>query len=71
MKRTLDSILKDFDVSGKCDKAKPVGSMIGVWLPDDYKARYDNLQTTSGRRFSKKVREVIIAMIDMAQAKAS
>lgn len=61
----IEEIMRDFDPgkSGE-DSDRTKGQMVGVWLPNDYKNRYDRLQQTSRREFGKKVRDVIKAVID-------
>jgi predicted DNA-binding protein len=71
MEKTLESILGDFSPSAP-DTSESVryGGSIAVWLPSALKARYDALQERSGKRFSKKVREAVVAMIELAEARA-
>jgi len=66
--RSIDEILKDFDPSQTKKEEDLRGGMVGIWLPAQHKVRYDKLQETSGRQFSKKAREVLLALIDAAEA---
>lgn len=63
---TLTEILGDFTCSPAQLQAKN-GATLTLWVPVDVKARYDKLQEQSGRRFSKKAREALIALIDAAE----
>lgn len=47
------------------------GQPVTIWLRAEDKVRYDRIQRSSGRRFSKKAREVILALIELAEAKVS
>lgn len=67
MRNTLSEILSDFgpdESSREVKETRPVT----IWIPADAKARYDRLQEKSGRRFSKKARETLIALIAAAEA---
>lgn len=46
------------------------GATLTIWLPADYKAIYDKLQKLTGRRMSRKVREVVQSLLKAAEAKA-
>lgn len=65
----FDDILSDFE-KNSADTAKHL-ALIGVRLPPEFKDRYDRLQKSSGRRFSRKVSETIQRLICAAEAKAS
>jgi hypothetical protein len=68
----LDDILSDFKTSsGPAISEELACSNITVRLPLAYKERYDRLQEQSGRRLSKKVRQMLIALLDAAEAKTS
>lgn len=62
-------LLGDFQImpqgngTGSHKEVKPVT----IWLPAEAKASYDRLQDKSGRRFSKKAREVLIELITQAE----
>ncbi|MES2355597.1 MAG: hypothetical protein V4568_14605 [Pseudomonadota bacterium] len=70
--KSITDYLSDFNPG---DGANPLslksGAPITIWLPADIKARYDKLQDMSGRKFSRKAREVLTALIHAAEAKAS
>ncbi len=65
--KSLDSIIQDFDPSHSesGNKVKD-GSPVTIWLPNEYKEAYDRIQKTSGRGFSKKLRELVLSAIDLA-----
>lgn len=46
-----------------------LGAPVTIWLPAEYKARYDRLQEMSKKRFCKKIRQIIQAAIEMAEAR--
>lgn len=70
--KSLDQIIQNFDPtqSGSTSELKD-GGAVTIWLPPEYKIAYDNLQRQSNRRFCKKAREILMAAIDVAQARAS
>jgi hypothetical protein len=68
-KKSLDAILGGFDPSEPEAKdslrdRKP----ITIWVPAYAKERYDRIQQKSGRRFSKKARELLLAALEMAES---
>jgi hypothetical protein len=72
MSKSLDQIMQGFDA----DETESVSSLksgrpITIWLPAEYKAAYEQIQSRSGRRFTKKLRELIQAAIDVTQERAS
>lgn len=69
--QSLDGILESFELGAMDAPDRNDRQSVTVWLPRGAKARYDRLQEISGRRFSKKVREIIMAAIEKAEAKAS
>lgn len=67
---TINDLLGDFSQATDTDKSLTERRPVTIWLPADAKSRYDKLQEKSGRRFSKKAREVLLALIDCAEQKA-
>lgn len=70
--KSLDAIMKGFvpndsDQADAQNERKP----ITIWVPTAAKESYDRLQEKSGRRFSKKAREILLAAIEIAVAQAS
>lgn len=69
---TISEILGDFSPTMKdSPKSLKEGRPVTIWLPAEAKARYDRLQEKSGRRFSKKAREILLALIEMAEARTT
>jgi hypothetical protein len=70
--KTLNDILADFGPLNADRKTAGKGrSPVTIWLDPESKARYDKLQISSGRGFSKKAREVLLALIEAAEAKTA
>jgi hypothetical protein len=71
-KPSMDAILGNFDMNETENESRRKDCRpVTIWISASAKARYDRLQKLSGRRFSKKAREILLAAIDMAEAKAS
>ncbi len=69
---SFSEILGDFGSPAKDDsRTLKDGKPVTIWLPAKAKASYDRLQEKSGRRFSKKAREVLLTLIDIAESKTS
>lgn len=69
--KSIDSILSDFDPNEPTPNELDDSEPVTIWIPAEYKAAYDRLQKSSRRAFSKKLRELIKAAIDVAERKAS
>jgi hypothetical protein len=69
--KSLNEILGDFNPSEASDKSALNGGTVTIWLSAADKARYDQLQIKSGRRFSKKAREALLALIEIAEARTA
>lgn len=68
----LDEFLGDFNMSEpEAEPSLKMGAPITIWLPAEDKARYDKLQKLSRRRFSKKAREVLQALMEAVEAKTA
>lgn len=63
----LLEVLNNFTTNGK--DVKHSFKPITLWLPEDYKIRYDDLQKKSSRRFCKKLRELVLIAIDKTDSK--
>lgn len=61
---TLDSIFADFeaDISEKPQSTQR--QSITIWIPEEYKAKYELLQGKTRQRFGKKLKEVVKMSID-------
>lgn len=68
---SFDSILSDLFTK----ENKPIKSRsrraVTIWVSPEDKARYDRLQRESRRRFSKKAKQALLALIQMAENRAS
>ena len=65
--KSLDAILADFST----EEPKAADRAVTIWVPAEYKARYDRLQKVSDRRFCKKVREALLALIELAEERVT
>lgn len=68
---SLREILGDFNPTGQIKSDSRSRHAVTIWLSPEDKARYDRLQAASGRGFSKKAREALMALIALAEARAS
>ena len=68
--QTLTEFLGDFTPTetGQTVKIRE-GIPVTIWLPVEYKQRYDKLQAATERRFGKKTREALMALIDIAETR--
>jgi hypothetical protein len=68
----LEDVLGDF-AAPQLDPDVTVryGRPVTVWLPHPYKVKYDMLQIQSGKRLSKKARELLMALIDLAEKRVA
>lgn len=67
MNDAFTDLLKDFGPNVKA--GNETVELIHIRVPADAKARYAQLQAKSGRKFSKTVREALIALIEAAEAR--
>lgn len=63
---SLKDILEDFSPAANTVTAR-ARRPVTIWLSPEDKARYDRLQDMSGRGFSKKLREIFRAALDVAE----
>lgn len=66
-KDSLDEVFKKFGPITTDNSITEAGGAITIWLPTDYKSKYDMLQDKTKRKFSKLVREVLKSTIDRAE----
>jgi predicted DNA-binding protein len=72
MDKTIDSILDNFHLESSTEmKGKPISVTLTLWVPVEYKAKYDRIQAKSGKRFAKVLKEVIKKSIDRFDDQAS
>ena len=60
---SLDQILNENDSDGSVTH----GCTLTVWIPVEHKAAYDRLQKETRRRFSKKLRKIVLTAIEMSE----
>lgn len=70
--KSLDAIMDGFDPNGP-ERAESMRDRrpVTIWISASAKARYDRLQQSSGRTFSKMAREILLMAIEKAEARAS
>lgn len=70
---SLDDILGDFkpNSSSSAFEGARYPGHITIRLPPEAKTRYDRLQESSRKEFGKKVRETLLKLIELAEARAS
>lgn len=68
---TIEEILADFAPMDAEKRRLKDRSPVTIWLTPDAKARYDKLQEYSGKRFGKKARELLLALIDAAEQRTA
>lgn len=62
---TLDSIIDGFDPANTPQPQRVHdGAPVTIWLPAEYKAKYDLVQDRSRKKFSRVLREVFMRAID-------
>lgn len=62
---SIDELIENFDFEEIESKdGSKQGGMVGTWLPDSYKTRYDELQTKTQKSFGKLVKKIIMHAID-------
>lgn len=68
----IQDILKNFNpVESSEDSGARDRAAVTIWLPRKDKDRYDRFQRMSNRQLSKMVKEVILAVLDHVEEKAS
>ncbi len=67
-KSLADQIFCDLE-SLRVLKDREEKRMIGVWLPESYKERFDILQEQTNAIFGKKLQELIMQAIDQVEGK--
>lgn len=68
---TLDMIIQNFETGSTCDAMIDQRQAITIWVPASYKAKFDDLQNQTKKRFGKALRSVLIQSIDrVAEKKA-
>lgn len=69
---TISELLADFDKADAAREATPkLNECVSIKLTPEAKARFDILQQKSRKKFGKKLRAVILALIDAGEAKTA
>jgi hypothetical protein len=64
MAASIEQILENFNREG-VDHSEPVERKpLTLWIPADYKEKYESLQNQSKRKFGKALREIVKISID-------
>lgn len=67
IEQSIEEIFGDLDLSEYHDETRIEGKGVTFWLPMDYKIKYDMIQKCSKRKFSKKIKEIIMRSIDRVE----
>lgn len=67
--KSLDGVFMEFN-SLELETPSPQKA-VTIWLPEEYKIKYDQIQKNSGRKFCKKVREMFMLAIDKTIEKSA
>lgn len=68
MKHSLNEILKDFNpTEPTMDEKQRLTANVTICVPVEVKEKFDRLQIKSNRRFGKKAREALLALIELAE----
>lgn len=61
---SFEDILESLDISQTGGEQPVDKKAITLWLPVDKKAKFDDLQAMSKRKFGKKLQDIVILAID-------
>lgn len=64
LKATIETIFEDFYPMATKRGELVDRQAITIWLPTDYKQKFDDLQTQSQKQFGKRLRSVVMSTID-------
>lgn len=62
--KSLDSIFDDLDLSRQVTQDKVIKANLSIWIPVDYKQKYDRIQNRTNREFSARLCELVKQVID-------
>lgn len=65
----INKVFEDFGPLNKGNNKDELNHAITIWLTDDYKSKYDELQFKTGRKFGKILRALINKTIDHGMTK--
>lgn len=60
----IEELFLDFKVDEASEQNTVQRAGVTIWLPEDYKAKFNSLQERTKRRFGKKVQQLVIKAID-------
>lgn len=63
-KDLVDKIFEGFTLGNGQDSETVQRAGVTIWLPEEYKEKFNQLQSRSKRRFGKKIQEMLIKAID-------
>lgn len=61
---SLDDIFEGFEIIEHEPLTSKNRGGVTIWLPEEYKAKFQELQQRTGRRFGKKVQQLLMKSID-------
>jgi hypothetical protein len=56
--------IEEFDLDDVCDTPKEESRSLTLWVPAEYKDKFDRIQARSGRKFGKYLKKLLIQSID-------
>lgn len=62
--QSVDELIKNFDLYKNSEDRRENCSCITLWISNDYKAKYDQIQLESKRRFAKLLQTLVKYSID-------
>lgn len=63
-KKSIDAILDEFDPSSDAGDEPAKAQPLTIWLPVEYKRKYDELQSRTRGRFGKVLKEIVKCAIE-------
>ena len=68
---SLDQIFEAFDKDIFTPSESSQRQAITIWVPEQYKAKFDSLQDRTNRRFGKLVKAMLMKSIDRIEPEAN
>lgn len=62
--QSIDDIFHEFELEFDKDESAEKHKPVSFWIPEKSKAKYDKIQEKSRQKFGKKIRDVVVALID-------
>ena len=66
--KPIDQIFRELELLTEAQETVET-SMIGLWVPTEYKQRFDELQERTRKKFGKKIQELVMQAIDHLDGK--